>query len=103
MTSYMDQKWKDLVQMKLDKATSVKQMDEIMAAEMDVIWPKYRKRKLLFQSKQDKESDLEYIAEIRGKAELSELRELIPKDKKCRHCKADDPLTLEDIEIYCHT
>ena len=25
-------------------------------------------------------------------------RELISKDKKCRHCEADDPLTLEDID-----
>ena len=39
MTSFMDQKWKDLVQDKLDKATTVKQMDEIMEEEMDVIWP----------------------------------------------------------------
>ena len=69
-----------------------------MAAEMDVIWLKYRKRKLLFQSKQDKESDLQYIAEIRGKAEFAELRELISKEKKCRHCDAEDPLTLEDVD-----
>ena len=56
MTSYMDQKWKDIVQKKLDNATTVKQMDKIMSEAMDVIWPKYRKRKLLFQTKQDKET-----------------------------------------------
>ena len=38
MTSYMDQKWKDVVQRKLDKATSVKQLDNIMSEAMAVIW-----------------------------------------------------------------
>ena len=51
MTSYMDEKWKDLVKVRLDKATSVKQMDEVMAAEMDVIWPKYKKTKAAFPIK----------------------------------------------------
>ena len=44
MMSFMDQKWKDLVQEKLDKATTVKEMNKIMADEMDVIWPKYKKK-----------------------------------------------------------
>ena len=82
MTSYMDQKWKDVFQKKLDNATTVKEMDKIMQEAMDVIWPKYRKLKLLFQSKQDKESDIEYISDIRGKTEFAELREVISEDKK---------------------
>ena len=58
MTSYMDQKWKDLVQVRLDKATSVKQMDEVMAVEMDVIWPKYKKNESYYsnQSKTKKQT-----------------------------------------------
>ena len=35
MTSYMDQKWRDAVQKKLDKAISVKELDEIMQEQMD--------------------------------------------------------------------
>ena len=48
MTPFMDHKWKDLVQDKLDKATTVKEMDKIMADEIDVIWPNYKKTEIIF-------------------------------------------------------
>ena len=80
MTAFMDQKWKDLVQEKLEKATTVAEMNKIMAEEMDVIWPKYKRRKLYFQSKQEKSDDLEFIAEVKSKAEFSELLELVSKN-----------------------
>ena len=48
MTAFMDQDWKDLVQDKLEKATTVAEMNKIMATEMNVIWPNTKDRSYTF-------------------------------------------------------
>ena len=96
----MDQEWKDYVQDRLKAAKTVDEMDEIITHEIQKLWPKYKRRKLYFQAKQEKLDKIKFIAEIKSKVRFTVSLFLISTDKKCQHCHTKGPLKFEDLHSF---
>ena len=44
---------------------------------MNKLWPKYKRKKLYFQAKQEKMDEIKFIAEVKSNAKFANLLDLI--------------------------
>ena len=72
-------------------------MDKIMNYEIQKLCPKYERRQLYFQAKQEKLDEIKFKAEIKSKARFADLLYLISTGKNFQHCHKTGPLKLEDF------